>query len=211
MDLEKIPSLTPVGCFHIQAEVARVREKPSLKEMQRSCLPSVSDLLGEEAFAEVSVKWSESALYLACFVDLPLAGSEYPDFETGDAIEYFIDTRDLKDSLVVTKFCHHFLILPQKVSTIQALEISRFRAENSHPLCSPEDLNVTVDLSRSGYSVLIEIPRTCLVGFDPLEMDHIGFTYRIHRKGGKPQHFSVSSCDYALEQYPKLWSSLSLR
>ncbi len=212
MDLQKVPSLTPVNFFHIQAEIKQSKGVPTLKEMKRSfLLPTTSELLAENSFAEVAASWNEEGLVFGVFVDIPLTGSEYPDYDKGDAVSLFIDTRDLKESLGVTRFSHHFLILPEKTAGIQALELSRFRAEDSHPLCDPEDLSVQVDIQKKSYALLIQIPKKCLVGYDPFQINHIGFTYTIHRHGGKPQHFAVSSFDYAIEQYPKLWSSLLLK
>jgi hypothetical protein len=56
----------------------------------------------------------------------------------------------------------------------------------------------------------IFIPSQALYGYDVKQFDRLGFTYRINRTGGKPQHFSVNSQDYQIEQQPSLWSSISL-
>lgn len=56
----------------------------------------------------------------------------------------------------------------------------------------------------------IFIPSQCLYGYDPKQFDRLGFTYRINRAGGQPQHFSVISQEYQIDQQPSLWGSIKL-
>jgi hypothetical protein len=49
-----------------------------------------------------------------------------------------------------------------------------------------------------------------LYGYDPKQFDRVGFTYRINRHGGNPQHFAVVSKDYQIDQQPSLWGSIKL-
>ena len=80
-----------------------------------------------------------------------------------------------------------------------------------HALCHPEDLHVEPNVEEDGYSLSIEIPSHCLHGYDPLSFSRIGFTYRINRTGGLPQHFAVSSEEYTIEQHPSTWGTLNLQ
>jgi hypothetical protein len=209
---EHVPSLFPSEFFAITSPVFFTKAPPSSRAMRKSfLLPELSDLLGEEKFAEVALCWNEEGLYLEAFVDKPLEEVHFPAFEKGDALEVFIDTRDLKTAGFATRFCHHFLFLPQAVQGIQAQEMTHFRTEDTHPLCDPSELKVEAHLEKRKYSLRIFIPAQCLHGFDPHTFQKLGFTYRLHRFGGAPQHFAVSSSHFPIEQSPRLWASLSMK
>jgi hypothetical protein len=102
------------------------------------------------------------------------------------------------------------VFFPLEVQNFHGREITRFRNEDTHRLCHPEDLQVTPDLDDTSYRLSIEIPALCLHGYDPLSFSRIGFTYRINRFEGRPQHFAVSSEEYTIEQHPATWGTLKL-
>ena len=56
----------------------------------------------------------------------------------------------------------------------------------------------------------IFIPAECLHGYDPEQFDRLGFSYRINRYALPPQHFSVVTKEYQIEQQPSLWSHMRL-
>lgn len=206
---EEMPSLTPIDCFSLSAEVKRAPwDEPLSFSSHR--LPETSELLAEEGFAQVAMGWSQEGIVLAITVSHPIADVCYPEFSEGDALELFIDTRDVKTSGFLTRFCHHFLILPEEVQGIRALEITRFRTEDAHPLCDPKEIQVVCEPRKDSYQLQVSLPASCLHGYDPQQCNRLGFTYRIHRKGKEPQHFSVSSRDVTIEQHPRLWASLTL-
>jgi hypothetical protein len=62
----------------------------------------------------------------------------------------------------------------------------------------------------SGYQAEIFIPAHCLTGYDPGEFARLGFTYRINRSHGTPQHFSMVTDDYQIDQNPSGWGTLRL-
>lgn len=176
--------------------------------MQRShLLADTSEWLAEEKFADVALAWSEAGLYISAFVEKPFAESSYPRYEEGDALELFFDTRDLKSAGFATKFCHQFAILPQAVQGIIAQEVTHFRTEDTHPLCDAADLQVTAEIEKKSYTLQVFIPAHCLYGYEPASFERIGFTYRVHRHKGAPQHFALSSQHFSLEQHPRLWAS----
>ena len=121
-----------------------------------------------------------------------------------------IDTRDLKSAGFNTRFCHHFYFLAQAVEGQQAGEITHFRTEDRHPLCDSQALECQIKSSSKDYILQIFIPSQCLYGYDPKQFDRLGFTYRINRVGGHPQHFTVVSEEYQIDQQPSLWGSLRL-
>ncbi len=208
---EELPALTPLDFFSVTAEVECAKEVPSLRTLMRSHrLPCMAELLNEARFADVSLSWSQEGISVGVVVEKPFEEASYPEFSQGDAVELFFDTRDLKSAGFLTRFCHHFLILPQEVQGISALELTRFRTEDSHPLCDPSEIVTTTVFSDNSYELHIFLPAHCLHGYDPSQFDRLGFTYRIHRKGGAPQHFAVASSDFNIEQNPRLWGSLKL-
>lgn len=205
---EQLPALAPLDFFALEGELNYVKASPSLKEMRKKfLLPDMSPFLAEEKFAEVALAWSESGIYICIFVDRPFEEASYPRFNEGDAVELFFDTRDLKTAGFATRFCHRFVFLPQPVQGISAQEITHFRTEDTHPLCDPADLQITSEIGKKDYSMQIFIPAHALHGYDPASFEKIGFTYRIHRAKGAPQHFALSSQHFSIEQHPRLWAS----
>jgi len=206
--------LTPVNFFQISADcpyLAPGKGKPfpniTSQEALQMLLPDTSQICAEESFAQVSLGWNEEGL--EAFIRIKRAA--YPDVSQGDSVELFIDTRDVKTSGFNTRFCHHFFFLTEAIEGHSAGEITKFRTEDVHALCDPNELKVK-SLTQSTSRILnIFIPSHCLYGYDPEQFDRLGFSYRINRAGGFPQHFSVSSEDFSIEQQPSLWGSLKLK
>ena len=205
---EDLPALSPVQFFGLSSDC--LYSKHLLKPDKSYLLPSTSDLLGEDAFADVYTSWTVDKLSFLIVSRAAFQNVGDGDFRRGDSVELFIDTRDLKTKGVVSRFCHHFVFFPVQVQNFYGREITRFRGEDIHRLCHPEDLQVTPDLEDDSYTLLLEIPSACLHGYDPLSFPRIGFTYRINRTGGPPQHFAVSSEEYTIEQHPATWGTLKL-
>lgn len=214
---EEFIPLTPINFFQISADCLYLppfkgKDFPTMASalVQKMKLPDTSSLCGEESFAQMSLGWNEEGLEAFVRVNNPLKRVFHPDIERGDSIELFIDTRDVKTSGFNTRFCHHFFFLPEAVEGHIAGEITRFRTEDAHPLCDAQDLKVKSSIQRSGYTLNIFIPSHCLHGYDPNQFNRIGFAYRINRADGFPQHFTVVSEDFPIEQQPSLWGSLKL-
>jgi hypothetical protein len=197
----EVPSLAPLHFFRLNVDVKRDKA---------TRLPDTSELLHEEKFADVSMTWNDSGITVHVDVHKKFEEAAYPKFEEGDAIELFFDTRDLKEAGFPTRFCHHFLILPQEVQGVQALEMTRFRNEDSHPLCNPETIQVKAKIEPRRYTVDIHCPAEILHGYDPKGFDRLGFTYCIHRPKNGSQHFAVSSSYVPVAQHPSLWATCKL-
>jgi len=205
---EDLPALSPVQFFGLTADSLFLRG--ALKPIKPYLLPSTTELLCEDSFADVYSAWNFEKLCFYFAVHTPFQKVVEGDFRKGDSIELFIDTRDLKTKGVVTRFCHHFVFFPVETQNFFGREITRFRNEDTHKLCHPEDLQVNADLNETSYRLAIEIPAQCLHGYDPLSFSRIGFTYRINRAEKPPQHFAVSSEEYVIEQHPATWGTLKL-
>lgn len=198
--LECMAPLFPADFFSHTLEVKR----------KGSALPDLSELLAEESFAEVLLQWNEEEIKIKVEAEYPLEESYFPDYHKGDAWEFFIDTRDNKQSGVPSRFCHNFLVHGASIGGVHAQEISKGRAEDSHPLCDPSDIRVEVSKKKKGYEMTVCFPKEILHGYDPIAYPRIGFAYRIHRYKAKPQHFPFSSKYIDMWQNPSFWASLLL-
>ncbi len=208
---EEFSPLRPSSFFDLSFDCQFLKEGSPFKELQENkySVPYTHALLHEEPFCKVQMGWNGNGLYFLFSISQPFQDLFYPDFSRGDAVELFIDTRNLK-SPYNTKFCHHFLFLPKEIQGVQALEITKFRTDDKHDPCSPDELQLETIFHREGYQLKIFIPSHCLVGYNPDECDRIGCNYRIHRAGGDPQNFCASPLEYAIEQQPFLWSTVRL-
>jgi hypothetical protein len=198
---ENAVPLTPIGFIQLQMECRYLppNKFPSFtkKNKDKYLLPNTSSLCAE-------------GLELLTQINTAITNVIYPEVTKGDSVEIFIDTRDVKTSGFNTKFCHHFFFLPEAIEGQMAGEVTRFRTEDAHELCNPKDLQVEMKSGWRSYSLNIFIPSHCLHGYDPEQYNRLGFSYRVNRAGGKPQHFSVVTGEYQVEQQPSLWSSLRL-
>lgn len=199
---ENLQPLLPVDFFEMGLDITLNKKLD---------LPDTSDLLGEASFGDLTLLLKQDGIHIQATVKKPFEECFYPDYEKGDCLELFFDTRDLKTAGFMTRFCHHFLILPVEVQGITSREVTQFRTEDTHPLCDPADLEVQPDFSSSRYQLNIFIPAHCLHGYDPLSFKRLGFTYRLNRFQGEPQHFSVSSRNFNIVQHPSLWASLQIK
>lgn len=209
--LEQLPPIFPLEFFSLSSTIRYAKEFPSSATMRSShMLMNSCELLGEEQFAQVMLAWNQEGIYIEVAVDKAFEKALYPQFSQGDALELFFDTRDLKTAGFATRFCHHFLVLAEKTQSVHAQEITHLRTEDSHPLCDPNDITVTAQYHKQSYTMRIFLPAHCLHGYDPQSYDRMGFTYRIHRYLGAPQHFALSSLHFPLEHSPRLWASLTM-
>jgi hypothetical protein len=215
MTPEEMVPITPVNFFQICVDCAHLDERRGFPILNRqNCskylLPDTSALCSEYSFAQVAIGWHREGVEIFTIVNKPFQIARYPEVDRGDSVEIFIDTRDVKTSGFNTRFCHHFFFLPESIEGHSAGEITRFRTEDTHPLCDSEELLVECRHKETFYTLNICIPTQCMYGYDPDQFDRMGFAYRINRNNGFPQHFSVVTDDYQLEQQPSLWSSLKL-
>lgn len=206
--LDNISPILPIDFFSAQIDLQGL-EKGALKK--KCLLPDFSDLLFEDRFAEVLMGWDQRGLAFDVQVNKPFTESFYPNVQKGDSVELFIDTRDLKTAGFVTRFCHHFAILPKAMDGVIAQEITSFRTDDRHELCDASAILVESDFHKRSFSLRIFIPAECLHGYDPSSFERLGFTYRINRFEGEPQHFVVSSDYFNIENQPSLWSSMALK
>lgn len=213
--MDELPSLEPLHFFAINADLLHWEGTKGNSLPKSYLLPNLSPFFGEDSFAKVFMAWNERGIFLNIAADSRVPKVFFPDIQKGDSVELFFDTRDMKNTHGIHRFCHHFFFLPQifeyEGEKVQSGEITRFRGEEKHELADPHDLFVICEeKGRGGYVMYIFIPQESLFGYDPKSFNRLGFTYRINR-GGRPQFFSASAEEYPIEKYPALWSSLILR
>lgn len=209
--IEELPAIPPLGGFDLSGEIRHCKD-PSLETLIKKpfLLPSISDFHSESSFADVGLAWNEKNLFVGVNVRKPFEETSFSDYALTDSIELFIDTRDVKTTATITRFCHHFLILPQTVDGMQMKELTRFRGEESHPLCDPSLFTFSTEMKKRGYAMMIQLPEEALHGFAPDQIPRIGFSYRINRYHGASQHFTSSSNFFSLHLHPQLWGSFTL-
>lgn len=207
MTIKDVSPLTPLSFFAITAEVPYLEKAPKKWLKKPYLLPDTSAYLNEESFAKVAMGWNEDGFLFHIAVKKSFEEAFFPEVNNGDSVEIFIDTRDLKSSKVMTRFCHHFVFLPKEVEGVLAKEVTSFRGEDTHALADPDHLKSKATFGRGSYTMDIEIPKTALCGF---EGGKIGFNYRITRPEYEGQHFAVSSRAFAIDKHPALWGTLNL-
>jgi len=206
--LDSFPTLSPASFFNFVFPVSY--HAGMFSKRSAFLLPDTSSLFMEDCFASIAMAWSEEGLFFHVHVEDSPEQSFFPKVQEGDAVEFFIDTRDLKSAGSSHRFCHHFVFLPKESQGVTSAEITRFRTDDSHPLSDPNSLTCETQLLKKGYEMKITIPTESLYGYDPASFDRLGFTYRIPRYQKPSQHFIVSSDQVVIEQHPTLWSSCKL-
>jgi len=205
--ISTLADLSPTAFFDVLVEL---KKKPSKRAARRTFLPDLSALLSEESFADLAVYWTTHGLSLNLVVRTPLTATYFPHFRRGDSLELFLDTRKQAKSHVITRFCHHFVFTPEEVDGVQARELTRFRADDTHDRADPSLFTGKTTPTRSGYQMEIEIPKTAIYGYEPEAAHLLGLSYRVNRAHKPPQHFSLSSRTFSLEKHPELWPTAKL-
>lgn len=201
--------LCPINYFLIEVDCLYLSDPEEVK-FKKFQLPALSELNCEDPFGDVHVGWNEEGIAFYAKVNQPLQESVFPNQEKGDSLELMIDTRDIKTARFNHRFCHHFVCLAEPVGGVQASEVTHFRTEDTHPLCDPKELKVRTYVKKKSYEMFLWLPAKSLHGYDPNQCDRLGFTYRLNRYKDEPQHFSVHSAEYQIDQNPSLWSRLTL-
>jgi len=208
-------SLEPLHFFAIGADLLYFKGMRGTALPKSHTLPVLSSFFGKKAFAQVALGWNEEGIFAEVHSGSRTPRVFFPDFQKGDSIELFFDTRDMKNVGYSHKFCHHFFFLPlpfeEEGEKIQGGEITKFRGEERHELADSSLFFIDCkEGGKKGYVLHIFIPKECLFGYDPSSFHRLGFTYRINQSGGLPQYFSASAEEYSIEQHPSLWASLDI-
>lgn len=208
--LDQISPILPADFFTVELTIPYVQQ-PMKPLKNHALLPNFSDLLQEKHYAKVFMSWHEDGLVFDVHVDDLFNQAAFPHFRKGDSIELFIDTRNLKSAGFLTKFCHHFVILPIPVDGIHAQEMTIFRTDDRHDLCDPKKIFIKREEEKRSSRLKIFLPKECLYGYDPVRFHRLGFAYQINRCNGDLQHFILSSEYMAIEKENALWVSVGMK
>ena len=203
MDLREFPAVVPLHFFDLELEF-ELGQKPVLIE-------GYSEFLGEESFGEVRMAFSEGGIAIELKVLKSFEKASFPDVEKGDGFEFFIDTRGIRDALIVHKYCHHFIFLPKEIDGVLGAEVTRFKTNDKRELASKEFLKVATQFAKNSYTMQIFLPDVALYGFDPKEVAVVKMAYILHRGNGSPNHFPKSNHDLNLKDHPSLWAEVRLQ
>lgn len=207
---DHIPSCPPASFFQMSFDIEQLKGSSEVPFKKPYLLPHLDDLLDEDPFAQVAIAYHSKGLYISIKVDKPFEEAHYPKIELGDAVEIFIDTRNLKSVGSLHKFCHHFVAFAKPIDNHSFFEVTRLRMEDSHPLCDPSLLHCDVEFRKKDYTMHLFIEADALFGYDPVECKKLGFSYIIHGKNYRPQHLQFSSEQYLIHKYPASWACLNL-
>lgn len=206
---ENLPNLNVLNFFNLNIDCFKFSTKPKLLN-KKYLIKSFCSLLEEEEFAQCYMAWAEKGLYFIFDINHPFTKAT-SEFKKSDSVEIFIDTRSLKTKGYITKFCHHFVFFAEEVDSHKGMEVTRFSSDDMHKLCDSKDLIVESIIKSKSYLLNIEIPATCLVGFNPQEINQISLTYRVNRFEAPCQDFSISSKEHNIEKSPHLWAKFSFK
>lgn len=211
MDLRKLPPVDLMSLFEVSLPIAKGKPSSFARALKSPYLiPSVADFLGEDSFFQLGLSWTEEAFYLYFKIDVPFQGAYFPEFERGDAIEVFIDTRGIVSATSIHKYCHHFVFLPKEVDGIQAVEVTRFKNQDRHPPASHENFVIDTKIKKHEIEMEIMIPEISLFGYTPTQVPKLGFACRVHRSKEESGHFPLSGKDFKIETSPAIWARLDL-
>jgi len=166
-------------------------------------------------FADVRAGWSEAGLAVSVRVEgkRKRPWCRTSRLEDSDAVQLWIDTRDVHNIHRAGRFCHRFLFLPsgggrRRESPIaQWLPIHRAR---EHPRAiRPGDLEVRSEKRINGYLLEAFVSAGALTGFDPREHPRLGFTYAVIDRELGEQTFTVGP-PMPYQEDPNLWATLQL-
>jgi hypothetical protein len=174
--------------------------------------PALVELEGEEPIADVYWAWNEDGFYAA--FDVPnrhgLPESDVKPWWKADGIRLCLDTRDARDIKRATRFCHFFYLLPLgggaggRQPVVGTHRMSH--AKETPPASDLTAIRSASHVTRSGYSLEVALPASCLHGWDPAEHPRIGIFYKIRDTQLGPQHLSADD-EMGWNADPSTWAT----
>ena len=182
------------------------------------------------AFADLRAAWSEAGLSFTLIVSgkrqTPVYNSARP--LESDALQLWIDTRDVHTVHRAGRFCHNFVFIP-RIEKPKAASTSRAkkspavarvypgvaivcpinRAREQPTPVREGVLQVRCQPTADGYLLAALIPAEALTGFDPAEHPRLGFTYAVLDRELGEQTFGVGR-PMPYQEDPSLWPTLEL-
>lgn len=202
--LEGIVPFHPLDFFQWRVKILEYKDR-FIKGHQ---LP----LFDLEPFSQCACGYSLNAFHLRFQIARTMKEACFPDYQRGDRIEIFIDTRSVKTARYLTRYCHHFVCFFEPIEldgkAVQAVEVTRFRGEEQHPLCDPSQIEVSTTCKKGITEMVVLFPKEILVGFEPLQFRKMGFSFKVTTAAGETQVWGAASEDFPIEQQPQLWPTV---
>ncbi len=160
-----------------------------------------------------SMAWNEDGLFFG--IHLPHTGPytpEWPKYKNGDAVEVFIDTRNMRGFRLLHRFCHHFVLFPEALEGVSSKEITQFRTEQTRSLALDNSVKLELIQSKRNTQLVAYFPSDVLFGWNVDEIQAIGFAFSCHssERTALPFSFPLNAKRVSLEQFPYRWATLQL-
>lgn len=182
------------------------------KWARKYLVPPLVEIDDEDPIADVYWAWNEHGFFAA--FDVPnrrgRLSCDPKHWYKGDGLRLCIDTRDTRDVKRATRFCHFFYILPVgggkdgKRPIVGTHRMSR--AKEPPPNVDIRKIKLAAHVTRTGYSLEIAIPATCLSGWNPAEHPRIGIFYKVKDTQLGSQHLCADD-EMGWNADPSTWAT----
>ena len=161
----------------------------------------------------LSMAWCDDGLFM--IMDMPFQGPyspKWPKYSSGDAVEFFIDTRNMRSFRLLHRFCHHFILFPEALEGVVSKEITQFRTQETRLLAADNSVKVELVQSKGANSLYAFFPAESLYGWDTEEMHSLGIGYCIYSSNRSVDRisFPLDATKVRLEHYPYRWATAKL-
>ena len=215
------PLVPPRFLFRYTCEVQSLSSIPKkrgaslLGLAKKYRLPNLTQMDDAPSFAEVAVAWNNEGLGISFEVSGKKENLNCtPETPTeNDSVQFWIDTRNTKTIHRASRFCHHFVALPngsgskKDQPSLEQLAINN--AREASPIAEPESMEVKSKITSSGYLLECWLSKESLNGFDPKASPLIGFEFLVKDKELGEQSLGMSS-EFPIHYDPSLWATLNL-
>ena len=166
-------------------------------------------LFEDESGISVKLQWEKESLH---FVFAEESTDSFhvasPEYQKGDALLLFFDTRPGVKSRTFGRHCHEFLVLPEAVEGIFSKEITKFRGYETRPLASDNAIVVLKESHKRTREYSVKVPLDILFGWeDELQEWSFALTYFSH--GKEPVHFPITKSEP--EKTPYVWPIIHIK
>ena len=184
--------------------VADLQSEIFLDEIYSLTAPA-SSLLAESV--QCRLGWHEEGIGLQLELGGEISSQSKVQFDL------FIDTRDRKETAVLSRFCHHFRYIWQFASRgweeVIGQEQTRLVGSEQRQLATAEQLKGAARARGARKTFRCWLPSVALYGYDPDLFNFTGLFWGL-KIGASTRFFSLSRQEVGAESQPALWTSLRL-
>lgn len=199
-EIESIPQLDPECAFLCICPIYYGKE-----QKKRHKLPNYKEMKGGEVFSICHAYWNEEGVHFTFSVKEPIQQCAFPQVDTGDGIEIYLDTRGPNAQSTFDSCTYHFAYIPEPIAGNMGGEMLGAHTRNRPN--TQKEVQAKVTTHAKGYDLSWVIPQGALHGSQPKENVLWRFIYVVHRYGNTPQFFGVSE-DLRWRQSPRGWGCI---